>query len=113
MNALILYVKNVAIAFARIVKATFGLYQYSPDDGWFQNWWVCVDCFVNALCLGDPDETISSRSAKADIYEVSKARYGWGCRMCSFLAIFQKDHCGKALEKNKGSRALNSDAGAK
>lgn len=109
MNKAVLYFKNVAIATARVPKAVFGFYRYSPDDGYFKNVMVTLDCFGNTLAFGDPDETISSRSSKAQGYERSQGRYGWGCRMCSFLAIFQKEHCEKALERNKGSRAVIPD----
>lgn len=108
-----LYISNVCIALARMVKAPFKLYQYSPKDGYVKNVLVTLDCLGNALLLGDPDETISSRSSKAQAYEQSHTPpyYGWGCRMCAFLSIFQEKHCDKALERNKGSRAVNPDAG--
>lgn len=121
MNKGVLYLKNVAIASARVPKSVLGLYKYSPDDGYVKNVLVTLDCLGNTLAFGDPDETISSRCAKAMAYEQGwkdwsepidvnfVPRWGWGCRMCSFLAIFQKDHCGKALERNKGSRAVVPD----
>lgn len=115
MNFVRLYLSNLVIAIARMAKAPFGLYRYSPEDGWFKNVMVTLDCLVNTMCLGDPDETISSRSSKAMAYEQGKPvqpYWGWGCRMCSFLAIFQENHCAKALERNKGARAINPDAGS-
>lgn len=112
MNKVTLYIKNLSIAFARIPKSVFKLYQYSPEDGYVKNVLVTLDCFGNTLLGGDPSETISSRSAKAQVYEQGTGSYGWGCRMCSFLAIFQKDHCGKALDRNKGSRAVVPDEGS-
>lgn len=109
MNKMILYVKNVAIAIARLPKAVLGKYQYSKDDGYVKNVLVVLDCFGNTLALGDPDETISSRCAKAQVYEQSTGSYGGGCRMCAFLAIFQQNHCTKALARNVGSRAVIPD----
>ena len=113
MNTLTLYISNIAIATARIPKAVFGVYKYHEGDGYVKNVLVVLDCWANTLCLGDPDETISSRSGKAEAYEQGKdpKSWGWGCRMCSFLAIFQENHCGKALDRNKGRRAVNRDAG--
>lgn len=105
----ILYIKNVLIALARIIKATLWIYRYHPEDNYFVNWWVVVDCFCNALALGDPDETISSRCAKAQAYEQGQGQYGGGCRMCSFLAAFQQNHCQKALERLVGHRAIIKD----
>jgi hypothetical protein len=106
-----LYLSNLVIALARMVKAPLGLYKYSAKDGYVKNVLVTLDCLGNTILLGDPDETISSRSAKAQAYEQGKSPpvYRWGCRMCSFLAVFQEDHCAKALERNKGSRALDKD----
>lgn len=111
LNKLILYVKNVAIASARMVKAPLTLYKYSEEDGYVKNVLVTLDCLGNTLAGGDPDETISSRSGKAQTYEQSQdpPTYGWGCRMCSFLAIFQENHCAKAIERNKGHRAVIPD----
>jgi hypothetical protein len=109
MAKIILYIKNLVIATARIPKATFKVYQYSPEDSYFKNWWVTIDCWLNTLAGGDPDETISSRSAKAAAYETQAQAWGWGCRMCSFLAIFQENHCGKALQRNVGSKAVVPD----
>lgn len=107
-----LYISNVFIAFARILKATVGVYKYLPEDSYVKNWWVTVDCFVNALLGGDPDETLSSRIAK---YRASNAR--WACVFCKFLTWCQNtlfkspgDHCDLALERNKGSRAVIPDA---
>lgn len=109
MSIFILYVKNLAIAFARMVKAFFLLYRYHPDDAWFYNVMVVFDCLCNTIAFGDPDETISSRCAKAMVYEQGKGEWGGGCRMCSFLAAFQKDHCALSLERNKGHRAIIKD----
>jgi hypothetical protein len=108
---IILYIKNLAIALARIIKATVGLYKYYPQDGYFVNWWVTVDCLLNTILGGDPDETVSSRTAKARV-----AGDEWACVFCAFLTwcqnkIFHKpgDHCTTALERNKGSRAVIRD----
>lgn len=107
---IVLYISNLAIALARIPKAILGFYKYHPDDGYVKNVLVAFDLLGNTLAFGDPDETISSRSGKAEAYEQSRGRYGAGCRFCSFLAIFQQDHCAKALNRNKGSRAILPDA---
>lgn len=112
MTKLLLYFSNVWLGLVRMVKAPFGLYVYSREDGYVKNVLVTLDCLVNALALGDPNETISSRSAKAKAYEqgTNPPTWSWGCRMCAFLSIFQEKHCAKALERNVGSRAVNPDA---
>lgn len=106
------YFSNLAIALARIPKAALGLWWYNKDDGYFRNLAiVALDLLGNTLTGGDPDETISSRSGKAQAHEQAEdpKRWGWGCRMCSFLAVFQEDHCEKAVQRNKGGRAVVPD----
>jgi hypothetical protein len=112
VNLFILYFKNLGIALWRVPRSILGIYKYSTDDGYVKNVLVTLDCLGNTLAFGDPDETISSRSSKAELYEQSTTppSWGWGCRMCSFLAIFQENHCAKALERNKGHRAVVPDA---
>jgi hypothetical protein len=111
MRKVVLYFSNVAIAAARVPRSLVGLYKYHADDGYIKNVLVVTDCFLNALAGGDPDETISSRSGKAAEYEqsVKPAVWGAGCRMCAFLAIFQQDHCAKAIERWRGRRAVIPD----
>ncbi|WP_248767761.1 hypothetical protein [Pseudomonas sp. MWU12-2345] len=65
---------------------------------------VWLDEGGNTLLLGDPGETISSRSAKAQM-----AGKRWGCVMCRFLNRLQKDHCKKALEPYAGADAVIPD----
>lgn len=61
---------------------------------------VAIDQFWNTVLGGDPDETISSRAGKA-------AREGkrWGCILCRFLNVFEKDHCKLSIEEDEGGRA--------
>lgn len=58
---------------------------------------IAIDQFGNALFAGDPDETISSRAGKA-------ARRGrrWGCVLCRVLDVFDRDHCEKSIEVDRG-----------
>ena len=49
------------------------------------------DQLANAATGGDEDETISSRANRARI-----AGRRWGCVLCRFLDIFEKDHCRKS-----------------
>jgi hypothetical protein len=59
---------------------------------------------VNTVAGGDPDETISSRAAKA---EAEGKR--WGCILCGLLDKIQKDHCKRSLEPDEGARAIIPD----
>lgn len=66
---------------------------------------VLLDEAVNSMLLfGSPDETISSRAAKAR--NKDKA---WGCVLCKFLDYLQKDHCKNSLEPYAGGDAIIKD----
>ena len=65
---------------------------------------VVLDEVGNTLTGGDPGETISSRAYKAQ--QNDKA---WGCILCKFLNVFQKDHCKIANESYAGFRAIVPD----
>jgi hypothetical protein len=61
---------------------------------------IGTDQATNAMCGGDPDETISSRLEK-DRKENSFALF-----MCKFLDIFQKDHTKISLEPDRGDKKV-------
>jgi hypothetical protein len=52
---------------------------------------IGLDMFMNVLTDGDPDETISSRSARA-----AEKGKPWGIFMSKFLDVFQHNHGAKA-----------------
>ncbi len=64
---------------------------------WFKDILIGVDQLGNALLRGDPDETISSRAAKAQLKGKT-----WGCVLCKFLDKIDPDHCQKSIEKDEG-----------
>lgn len=64
---------------------------------WAINVLIGVDQLANAIIRGAPDETISSRAAKAEIRGKR-----WGCVLCKFLDKLDKDHCKKSLESDEG-----------
>lgn len=66
---------------------------------WMKNIAVGIDQLGNAVLRGDPDETLSSRAAKARI----KGKL-WGCWLCKVLDWLDKDHCTKSLEPDEGER---------
>jgi len=55
---------------------------------------IAIDRAANASLNGDYNETISSRANRA---RLNGSR--WGCILCKFLDLFQKDHCQKAAGK--------------
>lgn len=71
---------------------------------YFLNLLIVLDEFGNALTGGDPGETISSRAGK-----VMNEGKSWGCVLCKFLDMFQKDHCLLSINKDDGSRAVVPD----
>lgn len=68
---------------------------------YFWNILISLDQFGNAVTGGDPDETISSRAAKA----MQKGRV-WGCILCRLLDLFERDHCAKSLDTTEGADAV-------
>jgi len=54
---------------------------------------VAFDQLANAAANGHPDETISSRAARAEL----QGRR-WGCVLCRLLDEIDPGHCAKALE---------------
>ena len=65
--------------------------QKASQEAYPERFLIALDMFMNVLTDGDPDETISSRSARA-------AQQGktWGIEMSKFLDLFQKNHGSKA-----------------
>lgn len=106
MSKLGLYACNVALATKRIPQSIAGDYVPRPGYSRVRNFWIAVDQWGNAMLGGDPNETISSRAAKA-----RNAKEEWGCVLCQFLAfVTQSDHCTLSLEANEGQRAVIPDA---
>ena len=102
--ALILqYCSNGIIALLNLAEALLGLYRPN-GDGWLHSCLYCLDCWANSAFGGDPEETISSRAGKA----MANGR-PWGCVLCRFLDIFQRDHCQLAIERDEGRRAIIPD----
>lgn len=62
---------------------------------YFWNILIAFDQFANSVLGGQPQETISARADKAMV-----AGKVWGCVLCKFLSLIQKDHCQKAVEPN-------------
>ena len=60
---------------------------------------ISIDQLCNTILAGDPDETMSSRMGK----HLAKHEK---CPVCTFLCkllnMIQKDHCVKAIEKDRG-----------
>lgn len=60
---------------------------------------VSIDQLVNTIFGGFPDESISSRAAKAQL----KGKK-WGCVLCKILDKIDKDHCIKNIELDEGNK---------
>ncbi len=64
----------------------------AAKEGWIHRSLVALDQFANVVFFrGQPGETISTHSARAD--RLGKA---WGRVMSRFLNLFQSDHGAKA-----------------
>lgn len=66
----------------------------------FFNVLVALDCFGNAILLGDPEETISSRCGK-------RRRVCTVCRwVCRMLHWVDADHCDRYIMPEQGGDAI-------
>jgi len=64
-----------------------------------QNILIGIDQLFNALLLGDPDETISSRAYK------NRAYWPWRW-LCWALNKIDSNHCKESLEADEGADQL-------
>lgn len=60
---------------------------------------IWLDQGINTLFAGDPDETVSSRAAKA-----KRKGHFWGCALCWLLDRLDPGHCDKTIELDEGER---------
>lgn len=65
------------------------------DRAWHAS--VSEDQTFNALAGGSEDETISSRSAKAQ-----RRGKRWGCVLCRLLDLIDPGHCARHIEPDRG-----------
>jgi hypothetical protein len=65
-----------------------------------------IDQLANAILLGDPDETISSRLGKWQRANGGGWRryVAWG--VCSMLHWIDRDHCRQSIEEDEGSDTI-------
>ena len=68
---------------------------------WFYLWNILIwlDIGVNVLLLGDPNETVSSRAARA----MRRDQPWWACWVCTVTDWFDPNHCPKAIEPDEGT----------
>jgi hypothetical protein len=72
---------------------------------------IALDQLANALCGGNPDETLSSRAQKAKedwLADRSRRQDWWGWALCTFVLIpvgrlfGQRDHPLESVERDEG-----------
>lgn len=69
---------------------------------WLWNIFIGIDQLLNALALGDPDETLSSRMGKA-----IRSNRCVLCRvLCRLIGKFDPNHCHKSIEADEGKDAI-------
>lgn len=85
--------------------------QQAAHEKYVHRFLVGFDQFMNVVTDGDPDETISSRAARA-----AEKGKGWGIELSKFLNHFQKDHGADAqagdLERAEAVVSLEENSGA-
>jgi hypothetical protein len=67
---------------------------------WLLNILIAIDQLVNAVCGGDPDETISSRCGKV----VKKSRFAYW--LCRFLNLLDPRHSERSIEADECKNAV-------
>jgi len=80
------------IVFTWIIKNHF-LQQYSYHK------LLGIDCYLNSIMLGDPNETCSSRAGR--LWPNS-----WWCKFINCIMWFQKNHCQTHIEEFAGKTDL-------
>lgn len=71
---------------------------------YIMNWLRLLDEAFNVLTGGDANETMSSRAGKAQ-----REGKRWGCYLCRFLDLFQRNHCERSINPDDGARATIPD----
>jgi hypothetical protein len=83
----------------------------TAKEGYLHRALVGLDIFANVITGGNPDETISSRSARA-----AEKGHKWGIAMSRFLNLFQRNHGPQAqagdVERAKAVETLEEQSGA-
>jgi hypothetical protein len=71
---------------------------------YIMNWLRLLDEAFNVLTGGDANETMSSRAGKAQ-----REGKRWGCYLCRFLDLFQRNHCERSINPDDGKNATLPD----
>ena len=81
--------------------------RHHPVVQYLINILVSIDQFFNALFLGDPDETISSRLGKWTLdSEIDSTRRRIAYGICRALHWIDEGHCVRFIEEDEGSNAV-------
>lgn len=72
---------------------------------------IAIDQLINAILLGDPDETISSRLGKTQRGDHGPfwRRFWWPLRLTVdglFYLVGEPNHCIRSIEKDEGQNAV-------
>lgn len=90
MTLLLVYLVLTFISIPIFPNHTF-MYRYG------RNVWVGIDQLINAIFMGDPDETMSSRIGKN-----ANSGNSFFIVLAAILDWIDKDHCQKAIEAYEG-----------
>lgn len=85
-------------------RAIGGVFDALRTKGVVKKVWavlVALDKLVNAVLLGDPDETMSSRAGRF------QHRIKFAYWFCKLLALIDKRHCEKSIQPDEGSDAIS------
>lgn len=100
VNIAIRYIGNVMRALDALLDAWFHMERAATFGEWVWGVLVKLDCLANAIFLGDPDETISSRAGRY-------ARRSWPAHwLCQLLSLIDHRHCEKSIQDGEGGDAI-------
>lgn len=85
---LILYPLCILVSLFAAIRTLYAIFT-NPQRAWVML--IAHDQLANAAANGDPDETGSSRAARA-----RREGRRWGCILCRILDTIEKDHCKKS-----------------
>lgn len=77
-----------------------------PQGRWAYNVLLGLDLFANALLMGDPRESISSRLGKWQEAGGWRGAVAGGLCPAVSLIMIERDHCRRSIDRGAGARGV-------
>lgn len=93
---------------ALFILPTFYILAVRDDNKYVQNVWVAFDCMWNAILLGHPKETFSSRLGKIEWHHAPTRMPKWFTyRLMRLLNVIDHKHCFNSIDWRYGWKKLS------